>query len=315
MDIQPRKYIFNGFLDSGKTTFLQDTILDTDFCENEKTIVIVSEEGEIEFNQERVEEMNCDLVYIDNEEDFTKDFLTSLKEKYHPTQVLIELNGMYSTDNIINLDKPEGWEVVQVLTTINAKTFSLYINNMRSLIYNQVIRSDLIIINRIDETMKKSFLRNTLKAINGSAQIIYEKEDGTVNTMEDDELPYDVTSDYLDILDHDFGIFCYDALDHPEVYDQKTIKIRGKYIGQDKLLNNGFILGREAMVCCEEDTSLIGMVCVHPSSSQLVPGEWVELEGKIYLKYDPEFGGNIDVLYVSDLKVIPPLKNEYVTFD
>lgn len=315
MDVATRIYIFNGFLDSGKTTFLKDTVLNTDFCDGEKSLIIVSEQGEIEYDDDELSDYDCDIVYVGNEAVFTLEFFQQMKDKYDPTQVFIELNGMYNTDNIINMDKPAGWEVVQVLTTINAKTFSLYVNNMRSLIYNQVLRSDLVIFNRIDDTMKKSFLRNTIKSINGSVQIIYEKEDGTVNQMEEDELPYDTSSDYLDVLDHDFGIFCYDTLDHPETYDQKTIKIRGKYIGQDKLINNGFILGREAMVCCEQDTSLIGMVCVHPESSKLIPGEWVELEGKVYLKYDPEYGGDIDVLYVSDLKVIPPLKNPYVTFD
>lgn len=315
MDINTRIYIFNGFLDSGKTSFLLDTILDTDFCENEKTLLIVSEEGEIEYDQEKVEAVNCDLVYLENEEEFTYEYLLSLKEKYDPTQVLIELNGMYNTNRILAAKKPKGWEVVQILTTINAQTFNLYVNNMRSLVYNQVVHSDLVIFNRIDDTMKKSFLRNTIKAINGTVQIIYEKEDGTVNTMEDDELPFDTSSDYLDILDHDFGIFCMDTLDHPEIYDQKTIKIRGKFIGLDKHIPHGFILGREAMVCCADDTSLIGMVCVHQSCKQLIPNEWLELEGKVYLRYDEDLGGNIDVLYVTDLKVIPPLENEYVTFD
>jgi hypothetical protein len=315
MNVDTRIYIFNGFLDSGKSSFLLDTILDTDFCENEKTVVVVSEEGEVEYDQERVESVNCDLVYVHSEEELNSDLFKSIKDKYHPTQVLIELNGMYDTKSVIDVEKPDGWEVVQVLTTINAKTFQLYINNMRSLMYNQIVLSDLVIFNRIDDTMKKSFLRNTVKAINGSVQIIYEKEDGSVNTMEEDEMPFDTTSDYLDIKDHDFGLFCMDIIDHSEIYDQKTVKLRGKFIGRDKFINNGFILGREAMVCCEQDTSLVGMVCVHQASSQLIPNEWLEVEGKVYLKYDEELNANVCVLYVSDLKVIQPIDSPYVTFD
>ncbi len=315
MNVQTRIYIFNGFLDSGKSSFLLDTVLDTDFCQNEKTVIVVSEEGEIEYNQEQLDKVDCQLVYVNSEEELNIDLFNSIEAQYHPTQVLVELNGMYDTKTLIDAAKPDGWEVVQVLTTINAKTFQLYINNMRSLMYNQIVISDLVIFNRIDETMKKSFLRNTIKAINGSVQIIYEMEDGSINTMQEDEIPFDTSSDYLDILDHDFGLFCMDTLDHPNTYNQKTVKIRGKFIGRDKIIPNGFILGREAMVCCEQDTSLIGLVCVHPSSNQLIPNEWLELEGKIYLKYDQEFGGDVCVLYVTDLKVIPPLQNEYVTFD
>lgn len=310
-----RIYIFNGFLDSGKTTFLQDTVLNTDFCDDEKTVIVVSEEGEIEYKQEEIESRNCDLVYIDSEEDFTYEFFDNLKEKYNPTQVLIELNGMYMINRILAASKPEGWDVVQVLTTINAQTFNLYVNNMRSLVYNQVVHSDLVIFNRVDDSMKKSFLRNTVKAINDSVQIIYEKEDGTVNTLEDDELPFDTSSSYLEIADHDFGLFCMDMIDHPETYHHKTIKLRGKFIGLDKQIPNGFILGREAMVCCADDTSLVGMVCVHQSAKQFIPNEWLELEGLVELKYDSDVGGDICILYVTDIKVIQPLENEYVTFD
>ena len=222
---------------------------------------------------------------------------------------------MYMINRILAASKPEGWDVVQVLTTINAQTFNLYVNNMRSLVYNQVVHSDLVIFNRVDDSMKKSFLRNTVKAINGSVQIIYEKEDGTVNILEDDELPFDTSSSYLEIADHDFGLFCMDMIDHPETYHHKTIKLRGKFIGLDKQIPNGFILGREAMVCCADDTSLVGMVCVHQSAKQFIPNEWLELEGLVELKYDSDVGGDICILYVTDIKVIQPLENEYVTFD
>ena len=160
-----------------------------------------------------------------------------------------------------------------------------------------------------------SFLRNNIKAINPTCQIVYEKEDGTVNEFADDELPFDISSDELEILDHDFGIFCMDARDYPEKYENKTVTLRGKFIGRDKILEDGFILGREAMVCCEDDTSLIGMVCIHPASKQLIPDEWVEVKGLIELDYDVDLGYDICILNVEEIKVIPPLENEYVTFD
>lgn len=39
-------YLFTGFLDSGKTSFIQDTISDPDFLADEKTLLIACEEGE-----------------------------------------------------------------------------------------------------------------------------------------------------------------------------------------------------------------------------------------------------------------------------
>lgn len=313
--MKARIYLFTGFLDSGKTSFINDTITTTDFCEGEKSLLIVSEQGEVEYNQEEIEACNCDLVYVNSEDEWTYEFFEELKNKYNPTQVLVELNGMFNVNRFLACSKPEGWEVVQVLTTINAQTFGLYIQNMRSLLYQHVVNTDLLIFNRIDETVKKSFLRNNIKAINSTCQIIYEKADGTVNTMDDDELPFDISSDELNILDHDFGLFCMDALDHPDKYAGKTVTLKGKFIGRDKQLVDGFVIGRLAMVCCEEDTSLIGMVCEHPAAKQLIPNEWIQVKGKIELDYDPDIGGEVCILKVEDLKVVPPLENEYVTFD
>lgn len=313
--MKTRIYLFTGFLDSGKTSFISDTITSTDFCEGEKSLLIVSEQGEVEYNQEQIEACNCDIVYVNSEEQWTYEFFEGLKEKYDPTQVLIELNGMFNVNRLMECQKPENWEIVQVLTTINAQTFGLYIQNMRSLLFQHVVYTDLLIFNRINDSIKKSFLRNNIKAINSTCQIVYEKEDGSVNTMEDDELPFDISGDTLNILDHDFGIFCMDALDHPDKYANKIVTLRGKFIGRDKQLENGFVLGRLAMVCCEEDTSLIGMVCEHSAAKQLIPEEWIEVTGKIELEIDNEIGGEVCVLKVTDLKVIPPLKNEYVTFD
>ena len=313
--MKTRIYLFTGFLDSGKSTFINDTITTTDFCENEKSLLIVSEEGEFEYNQEQIESFHCDIVYVSSEDQWTLEYFQQLKDKYNPTQILIELNGMYDVNRLLECPLPDEWAIVQVLTTINAQTFGLYIQNMRSLVYQHVVHSDLLIFNRINDTVKKSFLRNNIKAINATCQIVYEKEDGTVNTMTDDELPFDITASELHILDHDFGLFCMDALDNPERYKGKTVTIKGKFIGRDQHLEDGFILGRLAMVCCEEDTSLIGMICVHSAAKQLIPNEWVEVTGRIDLDYDEDIGAPICILKVDNLKVVPPLQNEYVTFD
>lgn len=313
--MKTRIYLFTGFLDSGKSTFINDTITTTDFCEGEKSLLIVSEQGEIEYNQEQIESFNCDIVYVSSEDQWTYEFFEELKQKYNPTQVLVELNGMYNVNRFLACSLPDEWEVVQVLTTINAQTFGLYIQNMKSLLFQHVVHTDLLIFNRINDSIKKSFLRNNIKAINSSCQIIYEKEDGTVNTMDEDELPFDTSSDELEILDHDFGLFCMDAMDHPEKYAGKTVTMKGKFIGRDKQIEDGFVIGRLAMVCCEEDTSLIGMVCEHPAGKQLIPNEWIQVKGVIENDYDPELGGEVCILKVEDLKVVPPLENEYVTFD
>lgn len=310
-----RVYIFTGFLDSGKTSFINDTLMNPDFYQDEDTLLISFENGEIEYDPVYLKKSNTSLVNLDFE-NYTTNDLHNLEIKYHPSQIIIEANGMMDLNNFIKEIIPNNWNVVQVLTTFNTTTFSMYLNNMRSLVYGQVLFSDLVIFNRYDTKFKKSMLRNNIKAINNTAQIIYEFPNGTIDTINPkEELPFDINQDYLEIKDHDFGIFCMDAMEHPQTYEHKTVKLTGKFIGLDKLIPDGFVLGRQVMVCCEEDTSLIGLICISNLAKQLIPNEWIKIEGKIKVDFDAEYNMQIPILIVNKLEVVPPLKNEYVTFD
>lgn len=313
--METRVYIFAGFLDSGKTSFINDTLMNPDFYSDEDTLLISFESGEVSYDEVYLKKSNTSLVNL-NYENFTTYDLKHIELEYHPTQIMIEANGMMDLNVFVKEIIPENWKVVQVLTTFDATTFSMYLNNMRSLVYGQVIFSDLVIFNRYNQDIKKSMLRNNIKAINSNTQIIYEFPNGTIDTMNlEDELPYDLQKEHLEIKDHDFGIFCMDAMDHPDNYNNKIIKIKGKFIGLDRIIENGFVLGRQAMVCCEEDTSLIGLVCISKLAKKLIPDEWILVEGKISTIFDQEYQVKIPILNVEHLEVVPPLKNQYVTFD
>ena len=206
--METRVYIFAGFLDSGKTSFINDTLMNPDFYSEEDTLLISFEEGEVAYNDIYLKKSNTSLVTLDFE-NFTTYDLKHLELEYRPTQIMIEANGMMDLNIFVKETIPENWKVVQVLTTFDTTTFSMYLNNMRSLVYSQVVFSDLVIFNRYDPNIKKSMLRNNIKAINSNAQIIYELANGTIDTMNpEEELPFDINKEHLDIQDHDFGIFC-----------------------------------------------------------------------------------------------------------
>lgn len=318
MDFETRIYLFTGFLESGKSTFINDTVVNTNFCDGERSVLVICEEGEVEYKTSELEDHDTHLVLVEDQSELTLDFWNKIREEYHPTQVLVEYNGMWNTDDFINSDKPAGWEVVQILTTIDASKFTYFVNNtnMRSLLYQHCYRSDVIIFNRFPGGSKKSPFRNNIRAMNQQCQIIYELPDGTIDNSQNEELPYDYKPHDLDIQDHDFGVFCYDCMEHPERYDNKHIRIKGKFIGKDSVQENGFILGRYAMVCCEQDTSLIGLICISKEyRDKLIPDEWIIVEGDTHIAYDEEYGQNIVLLDVTKLEGTKPLDYEYVTFD
>ena len=143
--MKTRIYLFTGFLDSGKTTFIQDTLISTDFCEGEKSLLIVSEQGEVEYSQEEIETVNCDIVYVTNEDEWSYEFFEELKKKYNPTQVLIELNGMFNVNRLMACSLPDEWQIVQVLTTIHASNAILSLKRLMNLEINETDICDVMI--------------------------------------------------------------------------------------------------------------------------------------------------------------------------
>ena len=64
-------YLFTGFLDAGKTTFIQETLEDPQFNGGERTLVLLCEEGEAELSPIKFAASNVKIVTLDDEEDLT----------------------------------------------------------------------------------------------------------------------------------------------------------------------------------------------------------------------------------------------------
>ena len=145
--------------------------------------------------------------------------------------------------------------------------------------------------------------------------IVYENKNRQIEDLTVNDLPYNLNDDYIEVNDMDYGIFCMHIMENPQIYEDKTIKIKGKVIGRDKLIENGFVLGRQAMVCCSDDMQLLGLVCISKYAKDLIKDEWLVVDGTISLEYDESIQSNIPILHVDHLEGAKPLENEYVTFD
>ena len=108
-------YIINGFLESGKTEFILYTLSQPYFQTKGTTLLILCEEGEIEYDEAQMTAAN----------------MVALEKKYKPERIIIEYNGMW---NFKNLKLPWHWSLEQQITTIDASTFQNYYTNMRSLL-------------------------------------------------------------------------------------------------------------------------------------------------------------------------------------
>ena len=118
-------YLFTGFMDSGKTTLVKETLFENGFADEGKSLIICCEEGEEEYDPAELEKKHIQLVTVEKEEDLTAEFLQSVNLQYLPDQIFLEYNGTWKMSTILETPLPKGWVIVQELATVDATTFEL----------------------------------------------------------------------------------------------------------------------------------------------------------------------------------------------
>lgn len=298
-------YLITGFLDSGKTTFLRDTLQDSEFLDGEKTVLLLCEEGEEEYDNDILAEKNVTVLTVENEEDLNPRFLMDIKKTYKPEKVMIEFNGTWSVARLLENGFPNGWELAQMITTVDAGTFETYMNNMRQMMMEQISSTELVIFNRCTAETKKNSFRKAIKTFNRRAQVVYEALDGEDGIDDEVELPYDMEAELIEIEDDDYGIFYLDALDDPQKYVGKTVSFTAMVYRSKELPKGTFVPGRFAMTCCADDITFIGFLCKGEQANYFKMREWVKVTAVIQCEYYKEYEGEGPVLY---LKKIEPAK-------
>ncbi len=255
-------YLITGFLESGKTTMIQTMLIDEGFTGGEKILVISCEEGPEEFNPEALRKGNATLVTMEESSELTSEKLLALDKAHAPERVIVEFNSMWPLEMLAVIRLPRGWQLVQVINLADATTLNNYMTNMRRQMTDPMKQADLIMINRCAPDFDKSYWRRQMRAMNPSATILFENPDGTTEDgVTDDDMPYDMKADIIDISEDQFGIFYLDALEHPERYDMKTVRLVGQAFPDERMPKGFFYFGRMAMTCCSNDMQECGWVC------------------------------------------------------
>jgi putative membrane protein len=307
-------YVISGFMDSGKTTLVNETLFEQEFGKDTKTLLIACEDGEVEYDEDKLKTIQTSLVMIENKEDFTEEKLQSLQDTYHPEQVFIEYNGTWEMSILLETKLPEGWVIVQSLATVDATTYEMYLGNMRTMILEQLFAADVVIFNRCDENTPRGKFRRSVKAQNRKAQMVYERKDGTIDDSPE-ELPYDLSQDFLDITDADYGIWYLDAMDHPKAYDRKKVRFLALVYHPEKLRGKGmFVPGRFAMTCCAEDIQFIGFKCKYPKADEIPHKSWILITAEVRIEWAKEYRGKGPVLYPIKIEKTTPPPDELVYF-
>ncbi len=307
-------YVFTGFLDAGKTRFIQETLEDPRFNAGEKTLLLVCEEGEEEFDPSTFSGKNVYIETVEDQDEITEEELEALRKKHRAERVCVELNGMCQIGDFY-AKFPESWVVYQEIMFAEAGTFPLYNANMRSLVVDKVGGCEMVVFNRVDESTDKMELHKIVRAINRRCDIMYEDREGNVEYDEiEDPLPFDIEADIIEIKDDDYGIWYLDIQDHPERYVDKTITFKAQAMTSMKLPRGTFIPGRNAMTCCVDDIQFMGFVCQFPGGDQLSQRDWVWVTAKISLRYHKMYKDMGPVLTALEVTPAEKAQQDVVTF-
>ncbi len=295
-------YLFTGFLDGGKSTFIQSTLEDRRFNSGEKTLLICCEEGEVEYDFSAFSSQNVILRTMEEEEEFNEAALLAAEKESECERVIIEYNGMWPMQTLFD-NIPDGWIVAQEICFAESGSFSVYNANMRNLVYDKTQTCDVMVFNRCSESTDFDTLHKIVRQANRRCNIFYEYPDGR-SLMDEkvDPLPFDVNAPIVKIEDRDYAYFFSDLMEHSDQYEGKTVEFKAMSPETNRPTPDGiFPAGRMLMNCCAADTQFAGMACYRGKAEKPIPGSWFTVQGKIRLQRNRMFSEKAPVLDVTSV--------------
>lgn len=307
-------YLFTGFLEAGKTQFIQETLENEEFNTGENTLVIVCEEGIEELEKEKFKVDNVSVVYIDEPEEINKKNLDKLSKKYKAQRVIIEYNGMWQLDDLYN-SFPEDWSVYQEIFTADSQTFINYSQNMRSLVVDKLKSCELVMFNRVTPVTPQEELHRIVRGTSQRTDIAYEFTDGHVEEDNiEDPLPFDINADVIEIADKDYAFWYRDLSEDTAKYIGRVLRFKG-IVGRDKQLGDkAFIFGRHVMTCCEADIAFRGLICKTKEPAEVKNKEWVIITAKLVIAEHKVYGGEGPILIVQSIEKAEKPEQEVASF-
>ena len=285
-------YVFTGFLDAGKTKFIQETLEDTRFNHGERTLILLFEEGEEEFDFSAYPSQNVYLEVLDQQTVTTRE-LDALAKKYNADRVVAELNGMQQVGDLY-MRLPENWIVAQEVMFADATTFMAYNANMRNLVMDKLVGAQMVVFNRLEKGEDTMPFHKIARAANRRIDILYDYTDGTTE-FDDiiDPLPFDINAPVIEVKDEHYALWYRDCTEEPEKYHGKTVRFKAQVAMLRRDKNAMFAPGRFVMTCCVEDIAFCGIPCRYKDAKNLVPRSWVMVEAKITAEKHKLYKGDI----------------------
>jgi hypothetical protein len=307
-------YLFTGFLEAGKTRFIQETLEDERFNAGEKTLLLLCEEGVEDYHPDRFAGKNVRRAVCEKQSDLTPEYWQELYKAHRFERVVIEYNGMWLLDDLYR-SLPEGWSVYQEITFADASSYLSYNQNMRQLVADKLKSCEMIVFNRANPAVDRMALHKIVRGLSRRCDIAYEAADGSVEYDDiEDPLPFDLNAPVVEIADKDYAIWYRDMMDEPEKYDGKTVRFLGTVAVGKGVPRDTFLVGRHVMTCCAADISYQGLVCLWVGSDKLKSHDWVRVTARLKLAYHEIYDQKGPVLTALTVEKADKPADEVATF-
>lgn len=307
-------YLFTGFLDAGKTSFIQGTLEDKRFNSGERTLVLLCEEGETELDVSRYPAKNVYIEIIDEQEQLTAEHLTSLQKKHRAQRVIIEYNGMWLLSTLFQ-NMPRNWVIYQEMLFADANTFAAYNANMRNLVVDKLGSPELVVFNRAKKGLDKMALHKIVRGVTRRSDIAYEYGENDVEYDDiEDPLPFDKEATVIKVADNDYALWYRDLSEELNSYDGKTVEFKGQVVVDRSIPKGCFIIGRPLMTCCADDIRFAGLACEWADAPTLKNRDWVVVTACIAIREHACYGRVGPVLAAQSVVKVDAPENEVATF-
>lgn len=289
-------YLFTGFLESGKTTFIDETLGDPRFNNGQRTLLLLCEEGEAEIDTSRPYMKNIFVETIDDEEMLTEDVLQQFVNKHRPARVLIEYNGMWQMQKLFD-NMPQDWVVYQEFMFADATTFLTYNANMRALVVDKLMGCELVVFNRFTREMDQMAFHKIVRGISRRPDIAYEYVGGEVVYDEiEDPLPFDINAPVIKIEDSDYALWYRDLSEDVKKYDGKIVEYKAIAAVNPRMKPGVFFFGRQLMTCCVDDIEFAGLLTTCEPNQMPENATWYTMRLKVEHKWHKLYGQKGPVL-------------------
>ena len=309
-------YAFTGFLESGKTKFIQETLEDERFNDGTRTLLLVMEEGEEEYDLSTYPHKCIYIEIVEDLDALTTEQLENMVKKHHAKRVVAELNGMQLVGDLY-MRFPEDWVVAQEVMFVDSTTIMAYNANMRNLVMDKLMGAQMVVFNRLQKGDDVMPYHKLARAASRRIDILYDFTDGSTQFDDiEDPLPFDINAPVIEVKDEDFALWYRDVTEEPQKYHCKTVRFKGQVAMLRRDKKGMFAPGRFVMTCCVDDIQFCGIPCVYADSAKLEPRSWVMVEAKIAAEKHPLYKGDLGPVLTA-LEVVPhvaPAEPDVATF-